>query len=124
MLKDVKTRAYTFGVNVVQDGLIIGYLTVALRSLMRDKVNLALTVFGLSIGLAASILIILFAIHEKSYDQFQPDAGMTYRMVLHVNQTENEYGLTTPRAFDSIKKINGVVDVFYLMKSWSDDKIK
>jgi putative ABC transport system permease protein len=110
--------------NLIQDGLLLGYITTAVRSLARNKLNSGLTLLGLSIGLAASILIFLFAINEKAFDQFQPNAAATYRMVLHVNETGNEYGLTTPRAFQQLKSLDGIDDVFYLMKSWSDNKVK
>jgi putative ABC transport system permease protein len=102
------------------------YLLTALRTFKRQKLHLLLNVFGLSVGLAASILVALYAINESSYDNFQPNADNTYRMVFHDNQSGNEYLLSTPKAYEKIKKITGVEDVLYLMrtKMFSDDKIK
>ena len=102
------------------------YLLTALRTFKRQKLHLLLNVFGLSVGLAASILIALYAINESGYDSFQPNVDNTYRMVFHDNQTGNEYLLSTPKAYDKIKQLAGVEDVLYLLKTkmFADDKIK
>ena len=102
------------------------YFLTALRTFKRQKLHLLLNVFGLSVGLAASILIALYAINESGYDHFQPNADNTYRMVFHDNQTGNEYLLSTPKAYEKIKQLAGVADVLYLMKTkmFADDKIK
>ncbi|MFT7431489.1 MAG: putative ABC transport system permease protein, partial [Colwellia sp.] len=102
------------------------YFLTALRTFKRQKLHLMLNVFGLSVGLAASILVALYAINESSYDHFQPNAENTYRMVFHDNQSGNEYLLSTPKAYEKIKQLAGVEDVLYLMqtKMFADDKIK
>ncbi|PAJ75957.1 hypothetical protein CJF42_02735 [Pseudoalteromonas sp. NBT06-2] len=106
--------------------MIISYLKMAFRSFGKHKLHTTLNILGLSIGLAASILVALYAIHESGYDHFQPNANNTYRMVFHDNQSGNEYLLSTPKAYDKIKKTSGVEAVFYLLKTkmFTDDKIK
>ena len=102
------------------------YLLTTLRLLKSRKQHFLLNILGLSIGLAASILVALYAIHESGYDHFQPNANNTYRMVFHDNQSGNEYLLSTPKAYEQIKKTSGVEAVFYLLqtKMFTDDKIK
>lgn len=46
------------------------YLLVALRNLLKRKGYSAIKVVGLSVGLAAVILIFLYTRHELSYDRF------------------------------------------------------
>jgi putative ABC transport system permease protein len=56
------------------------YLTVALRSLSRSKSYTAINVFGLAVGMASCILILIFVRHELSYDQWLPNADRTYQV--------------------------------------------
>jgi putative ABC transport system permease protein len=46
------------------------YFKVAFRNLWKNKIFSAINIIGLSIGLAASILIMLFVSYEKSFDNF------------------------------------------------------
>jgi putative ABC transport system permease protein len=56
------------------------YLTVGLRSLMRSKAYTAINVFGLAIGMASCIIILIFVRHELSYDRALPNADRTYQL--------------------------------------------
>ena len=51
-----------------------------LRSQFRNRTVLATNVIGLSIGLAATILLVVFIIHEWSYDRYFPNAGRIFRL--------------------------------------------
>lgn len=54
------------------------YLVTALRSIRKNKQHFFLNVIGFSIGIAAAILMALFAQHELSYDKHQPDSERVY----------------------------------------------
>ena len=56
------------------------YISVAMRNIIRYKLYAFINVFGLAIGLAACMLIILVIRHETSYDNFVPNAKNIYRM--------------------------------------------
>jgi len=99
------------------NNLIANYLVSAYRSLTRHKLNLILTVIGLSIGLAAAFLVALYALNESNYDTFQPDAERTYRLVMHQKLTGFEFPRTTPRGASPLKNVAGVEDVFTLIHS-------
>jgi putative ABC transport system permease protein len=60
--------------------MINQYLKVAFRKLLKHKVNLAINVAGLSIGLAVSAIILLHVRYEYSYDKFFANAENTYRV--------------------------------------------
>ena len=51
--------------------MISNYLKVALRNLLKHRIYSAITIVGFAIGLAASILIVLYVRFELSYDDFQ-----------------------------------------------------
>ena len=56
------------------------YFTVALRNILKSKVFSIINVLGLSIGLAACVLIIQFVAFELSYDTFHEKLHRTYRV--------------------------------------------
>lgn len=56
------------------------YMKTAWRSLIKHKVNSIINIAGLAIGLACSILIILYVVDELSYDQFFPDKAQIVRV--------------------------------------------
>ncbi|UAY55657.1 ABC transporter permease [Arachidicoccus terrestris] len=49
------------------------YFRAAWRNLRKNKIYTAINIGGLSIGIAAGIIILLFVAYEKSFDDFQPD---------------------------------------------------
>ncbi|KPL17131.1 MAG: hypothetical protein AMS26_02065 [Bacteroides sp. SM23_62] len=51
------------------------FFKIALRNLIRQRAYALINIFGLAIGIACSILIVLFVIHESSYDSFHEKAG-------------------------------------------------
>ena len=56
------------------------YLTVGFRALIRSKVYTAINVFGLTVGIAACLLILIFVRHELSYDAWLPHADRTFQL--------------------------------------------
>jgi putative ABC transport system permease protein len=62
--------------------MIKNYLKVAVRSLLRRKGYTLINMFGLAIGMAVCLLIVLFIESEVSYDSFQQKGKDIYRVVL------------------------------------------
>src|ERR1043166_8668524 len=56
------------------------HLTVGLRSLRRDPLFTAINLFGLAVGLAGCLLIILFIRYESSFDDWLPGADRIYQV--------------------------------------------
>src|ERR1700744_391668 len=50
--------------------MIRNYLKIAWRNIWKNKVFSAINIIGLSVGLAACIVIMLFVSYEKSFDNF------------------------------------------------------
>ncbi len=61
----------------------------AIRNLKKNLVFSLINIIGLSIGLAAFILITLYVYHELSYDRYNKKADRIYRIVENL-RTENE----------------------------------
>ncbi len=68
--------------------MIKNYLTVAWRTIKRQKVYSFIKVFGLSIGTAACILIYLFVVDELSFDKFHENSDRLFQ-VLQVRYDKN-----------------------------------
>jgi putative ABC transport system permease protein len=60
--------------------MLKNFLVITLRNILRDKTYLILNVLGLSLGIAGSILILLFVRHEISYDKFHTNYDRIYRI--------------------------------------------
>ncbi len=63
--------------------MIKNYLTIVWRTLQRQKIYSAINIFGLTTGVTASLLILLYVADELSYDRFHPDAERIYRVDFH-----------------------------------------
>lgn len=64
--------------------MLKNYFIIALRNLARNKIYSFINIAGLSLGLACSMLIILYVKDEVSYDRFHAGVGQIYRIT---NQT-------------------------------------
>jgi putative ABC transport system permease protein len=74
------------------------YFKTALRNLLRNKGFTFLNVFGLSLGLATCLLIVLYVADEMSYDRYNVNAGRIYRVNtdLKVNGKVSYFASSTP----------------------------
>jgi putative ABC transport system permease protein len=60
--------------------MLLNYLNIALRSLLKSKAHTFINVFGLAFGIACVFLIILYLQGELSYDRFHDKAENLYRV--------------------------------------------
>lgn len=72
------------------------YFKTAFRNLNRNRAYSFINIFGLSLGLACAMLIILYIKDEVSYDRFHKNSKHIYRVVskMKINGGENESGIT------------------------------
>jgi len=73
------------------------YLKIALRNFLKHKGFSFINIFGLAIGVACCLLIVLFVLDEISYDQHHEKADQIYRVGIRgfVNNTLF-HGVVTP----------------------------
>ncbi|MDQ0252180.1 putative ABC transport system permease protein [Sphingomonas kyeonggiensis] len=65
------------------------YLTVGLRALAKNRTYAFINLFGLAIGLAACLLILLYVQYERSYDRWLPDSDRTYQLQVYYQSKTN-----------------------------------
>ena len=88
------------------------------RAFRRQRGYFAINIFGLAVGIACSILITLFVLHEVSYDNYHANKNRIHQLVLHgkiggqemeVSSTASIIGPTMAEEFpgvDSFLRIN------------------
>lgn len=87
------------------------YLTIAWRILMRQKIYSTINILGLTTGITASLLILVFVADELSYDRFHPDGDRIYRVnfigkLQDTDMNTAEVGLPMAEALQ--KEVSGV----------------
>lgn len=64
------------------------YLKTAFRNLGKNKLYSGINIIGLTVGLAACLLIGVYISHELSYDKFNSNAGRIVRVTMEYKRTE------------------------------------
>lgn len=88
--------------------MLSNYFLIAVRSLARQRGYALVNIFGLAIGLAAALLILMYVRDELSFDTHHPHATQTYRMGWRIqapNGETNAFG-ATPAGWDNYLQNN------------------
>lgn len=90
--------------------MVRNYFKLALRNIMKYKFFSAINILGMSIGIAAFLLILLYVVHELSYDRFHADADRIYQVGLHGRIGDQDIMSSTtcpPMAETLVKEVPG-----------------
>lgn len=100
------------------------YLIVAVRNLLRQKLYAAITIFGLSLGLAGCLLIGIFLVHEWSHDQFHEHADEIYRVLVNHYDRQGNSRWSALHPFTMMenfkKSVPGIAGACGYMRSHTD----
>jgi len=66
-------------------GMIRNYVKVGARNLWKDRFYTGINLFGLSVGLAFSFLVLLLVNYEFSFENFREDKDLIKRLGIHYN---------------------------------------
>ncbi len=64
------------------------YLRSSLRNLRINKSFSAINIIGLSVGMAAAVLIFMWASNEKQFDRFHPNSDRIYRITSYLKESK------------------------------------
>ncbi|MBN2348919.1 MAG: ABC transporter permease [Bacteroidales bacterium] len=106
--------------------MITNFIKVAIRNLLRHKTYIFINIFGLAIGLACSILIVLFVMYELSFDRFNEKKDNIYRVYLSgkIGESEIEGAWTAaPTAGAFLEEFPEVIDATRL-DNWDEVVVK
>jgi hypothetical protein len=105
--------------------MLRNYIKVALRNIWRNKVFSFINVFGLALGLACSLLIILWVRDELRYDQFHERGAHLYQVMenqqwagVEVSSTESTPGTLSPALEAEIPEVQFATKV-----SWDQEDL-
>jgi len=91
--------------------MIKNYFKIALRNIVRQKFYAIINISGLTIGLATSLLIVLYIIDEFSYDRFHKDIDRMYRVNLHARLSEQYMDIAYTGAPISAAFVNEIPEI-------------
>ena len=101
------------------------YLLTALRHFWRQKGYTLINIFGLSVGLACSLLIMLWVKDELSFNQFHKKGDQIHRIMRHVTFSDGHVytwaAIPKPLAEMLEKEYPEVVHA--VLTSWGEDKL-
>lgn len=113
------------------------YLKVALRSMRNQKFYAFINIFGLTVGMATALLLLLYIADEISYDRFQKDANRIYRVGIIGRLADQDFNMAisaTPMAATLVEEIPEIESALRIMpltkvivkyedKSFTEDQI-
>jgi putative ABC transport system permease protein len=103
------------------------YFLIALRNIRKYRFFSAINILGMSIGIAASLLVILWVVDELSYDRFHADYERIYQVSLHgkvAGQDINTASTCTPMAPALVAEFPEVEDATRIMPYFGQPSVK
>lgn len=104
--------------------MLYSYIKLALRHMRRDKVYASINIFGLAVGLAVSILILLYVRFEMSFDNYHENGDRIYRITQFAQfRSESSWNASLQRGVGPMidETIPDVEAVTRLMSFYSRD---
>ena len=66
-------------------------LKIAIRNILKERTYSLINIFGLTIGITASVFIMLYVSDELSYDKYHANGENIYRVVSNIQEPDNEF---------------------------------
>ncbi|MCE7069739.1 ABC transporter permease [Dyadobacter sp. CY327] len=102
--------------------MLQNYLKIALRNLARNKTYSFINIFGLAGGMAVSMLILMFVMHEFSFDRFHTNHDRIYRILARVKMgdTDLQFNSFSTKLGPFLKEYNPQVKDYARVKTIVD----
>ncbi len=87
------------------------YITIAVRTLWKNKLFTSINILGLAIGISASLVIYLLVNYHFTFDKFEKDGDRIYRVVSNFSFSGEVYhnsGVRSPLGAAVQKEITGI----------------
>jgi hypothetical protein len=85
--------------------MLKNYFKTACRSLLKNKSTALINITGLSVGMTAAVLILLWVQNEMNFDNYQPDADKVYRLTTSIKENNWIWETTPLLLADAAKKV-------------------
>ena len=92
--------------------MLKNYIKVAFRNLLRQPGYTALNIVGLTVGIASSLIILLYIFHETSFDKHHSKADRIYRISTEFTEPDGSFkwSVMTSQAAFTIKNENPEIE--------------
>jgi putative ABC transport system permease protein len=70
--------------------MILNYWTVTRRFILKNKLYAGINIFGLAIGIACSLVLLIYLSNELSYDRFHTEGDQIYRLLVNTKSQDGE----------------------------------
>ena len=103
--------------------MLKSYLTIAIRTLLKNKVFSGINILGLSIGISASLVIYLLVNYHFSFEKFEKDGERIYRVVSNFSFSGERYynsGVSDPMA-EAVKSDITGLEAVVPFRTWNED---
>ncbi|GAB3905303.1 ABC transporter permease [Larkinella knui] len=86
--------------------MLRNYLTIAWRSILKDKFYSLINILGLTIGVTCGLLLLLYVTDELSFDRHHEKGDQIYRIVSYITEPDkiNKWQSTQPPLAKSLKQ--------------------
>jgi putative ABC transport system permease protein len=86
--------------------MLRNYLTIAWRSILKDKFYSLINILGLTIGVTCGLLLLLYVTDELSFDRYHEKGDQIYRIVSYITEPDkiNKWQSTQPPLVKSLKQ--------------------
>lgn len=114
--------------------MLINYIKIAVRNLLKYRFISFINLFGLTVGLTCCLLILTYIIHELSFDKYNSKAANIYRVTrifkspetgavnLHLGTIAPPFGPLLQNDFKEIKSLTRLLDVGVLPLAYQEKK--
>ena len=101
------------------------YFLVSWRNIIRNKFYSIILTVGLALGIAASLMLGMYAWHELTYDNFHEKADRIFLVGVDAKEGADEYktGSTTPPTGPALLEDFPEVERFARFSFWVDDVV-
>ena len=110
---------------LIQWIMIISYLKLSTRIILRNKLFSSINILGLGVSMSVGLLLIGFLSDMNSYDKFHENHDNIYRVISkykYLDQEESDFASTSLRAGESIQEsIPGLEKIAILYRDFSGD---
>lgn len=107
--------------------MLKNYFKLAFRNIRKHKFFSAINILGMSIGVAACLLILLYVVDELSYDRFHKNADRIFQIGLHgrIGDQDIMTANTCPPMADAlVKEVPGVEQATRIARFWGAPTLK
>ena len=104
--------------------MLKNYFRTAWRNLVNNKLYSVLNIGGLSVGICVCMLIMVYVVHERSFDSFHRDSGRIFYPVvkLKIGQAEEHMSVLSYESAPVLMANDPGIESFLRMKQISSGK--